>query len=90
MALLKYYDWNKFIIISDSRQWTMEITLAIKVRNTFIAVSNLIKISIFWQDLVWKNYLNVTDIVYFSDYIRSKYRDMQKIVSETFRRTRSN
>lgn len=36
-----------------------------------------------------KNNLNVTDIKYFTDYIRAKYEDMQNIVSGSFRRTRS-
>lgn len=31
IALLKAYQWRKFIIVSDTRQWTKEITLAIKV-----------------------------------------------------------
>lgn len=42
------------------------------------------------QDLSTRNNLNVTDIKYFSDYIRAKYEDMQTIVSETYQRTRSN
>jgi hypothetical protein len=31
IALLKAYQWSKFIIVTDSRQWMKEITLAIKV-----------------------------------------------------------
>lgn len=31
VALLKAYQWRKFIIVADTRQWTKEITLAIKV-----------------------------------------------------------
>lgn len=42
-----------------------------------------------FQDLAGKNSLNVTDIKYFSDYIRAKYEHMQNIVSDSFRRTRS-
>lgn len=41
------------------------------------------------QDLAGKNNLNVTDIKYFTDYIRAKYEDMQNIVSGSYRRTRS-
>jgi hypothetical protein len=33
IALLKAYNWNKFIIISDTRQWSMEISHAIKVNS---------------------------------------------------------
>ena len=42
------------------------------------------------QDLAAKNSLNVTDIKFFSDYIRAKYEHMQNIVADSFRRTRSN
>lgn len=31
IALLKAYHWNKFVIISDTRQWSMDISHAIKV-----------------------------------------------------------
>jgi guanylate cyclase, other len=33
IALLKAYQWKKFIIVADTRQWTKEITLAVKVNN---------------------------------------------------------
>lgn len=33
IALLKAYQWTKFVIVADTRQWTKEITLAIKVRT---------------------------------------------------------
>lgn len=88
VALLKAYHWNKFIIISDKRQWNKEITLAIKVR----ALKLIDAIATFpsSQDLAGKNNLNVTDVKYFSDYIRAKYEEMQTIVDESFRKTRSN
>lgn len=33
IALLKAYQWKKFIIVADTRQWTKEITLAVKVNK---------------------------------------------------------
>jgi hypothetical protein len=42
------------------------------------------------KDLAGKNNLNVTDVYFFSDYIPAKYQDIQSIVSESFRKTRSN
>lgn len=46
VSLLKAYQWRKFVIVADSRQWTKEITLAIKVgvveANVLTLISNLI------------------------------------------------
>lgn len=79
--------------MADTRQWTKEITLAVKVHTFYTPSTVLITLNlpIFpIQDLAGKNNLNVTDIFYFSDYIPAKYQDIQNIVGESFRRTRSN
>ena len=61
-------------------------------KKTFFSITNdsSISVSICYKDLAGKNNLNVTDIKYFSDYIPAKYQDLQNIVSESYRRTRSN
>lgn len=91
IALLKAYQWRKFIIVSDTRQWNKEITLAIKVRRECkLRITSSVKLfPPFSQDLAGKNNLNVTDVKFFSDYIRAKYEVMQTIVDESFRKTRS-
>lgn len=74
--------------MSDTRQWNKEITLAIKVFKAHILIDAATTFPSS-QDLAGKNNLNVTDVKYFSDYIRAKYEEMQTIVDESFRKTRS-
>lgn len=41
------------------------------------------------QDLAFRNDLNVTDVKFYSDYLRVKMQILRDIVTDTYRRTRS-
>lgn len=54
IALLKAYQWNKFVIVADTRQWTKEITLAIKVRTLLNWLSEHRRWIVFPSFRIWQ------------------------------------
>lgn len=70
IALLKAFNWKKFVLIVGTRHWSSEVGQAIK-------------------ELAEINDYEVLDYFEYSDYIPNHIYKMEKIITESYRNTRS-